>query len=85
MFKMVNGVEVALTEEEILEAELREQDHVDRLAIEGEEAYKLHRETEYPSIKDLVVALIEKEEGRPEVLNALMLQRLQIKNKYPKP
>lgn len=46
--------------------------------------YKELREKEYPSIQDIVVALIEKEEGRPEALEALKTLRAAIKIKYPK-
>lgn len=47
--------------------------------------YKDLRKAEYPSLEDMIVALIEKEEGRPEALNALMELRLQVKLQYPKP
>lgn len=48
-------------------------------------AYKKLREREYPSIQDITVALIEKEEGKPEALEALKTLRASIKIKYPKP
>jgi hypothetical protein len=83
--KMVDGVLVPLTEEEVLEFLQREADHEVEQAAAALMQYKELRKREYPSLDDLVVAIIEKEEGRPEALNALMLQRLQIKNKYPKP
>lgn len=47
--------------------------------------YINNRRREYPSLDELIIALLEKEEGRPEALNAYMLKRAQIKNKYPKP
>ena len=50
-----------------------------------ENEYKELRKREYPTINQLVVALIEKEEGRPEALNELKIKRKQIKEKYPKP
>ncbi len=85
MYKLVNGVEVALSEQEILEFQEREAAH----ALKQQEyllvKYKDLRKSEYPTVDELLVALIEKEEGRPEALNALMVQRLQVKSKYPKP
>ena len=85
LFKMVNGENVPLNEEEILKFEAMEQEHLilqqQLLLVE----YKEKRRKEYPPLDDIIVALVEKEEGRTEALNALMLQRLQVKNKYPKP
>lgn len=43
------------------------------------------RAREYPPIDECVVALLEREEGRPEALAALMLEREAVKRKYPKP
>ena len=43
------------------------------------------RAREYPPIDACVVALLEREEGRPEALAALMLEREAVKRKYPKP
>jgi hypothetical protein len=48
------------------------------------EEYRELRRREYPSLDDMLVALIEKEEGRPEALSALMAERALVKTKYPK-
>lgn len=85
MFKMVNGVETALTEEEILEFQQREEAHRVKMEQQALVQYQEDRKLEYPSLDAMLVALIEKEEGRPDSLNALMEQRAAIKLKYPKP
>lgn len=85
MFKIVNGIEIPLNEDEILEFEKREAEHAQKIEYFLSIAYQGRRREEYPSVDELVVALIEREEGRPEALNALMLRRQQIKNKHPKP
>lgn len=53
------------------------------LALQSEE-YKDLRADEYPTIAELVVALIEDKEGRPQSLNNLLAIRAAIKAKYPK-
>ena len=44
----------------------------------------LNRVGAIPATQEGARALLEKEEGRPEVLNELMVKRMQVKNKYPK-
>ena len=85
MFKMVNGIEVPLSEEEVVEFNKREQEHLIRMEELEKTKYQENRRREYPSIDALLVALVEKEEGRPEALAALMELRAEVKAKYPKP
>lgn len=85
MFKLVNGVEVLLSQEEIDEIVAREAIHEQKVAADSLVIYKLLRQKEYPSLNELLVAMIEKEEGRPQALEALMIVREQVKLKYPKP
>jgi len=86
MHKLVNGIEVPLTQEEILEFEAREVAHKVSLAAYELVKYKDQRAAEYPSINDMVVSLVEKYgEGRSEAFDALMAKRAAIKIKYPKP
>jgi len=42
------------------------------------------RKKEYPEINDVIEALLEVHEGRPEKLTEIMLKREAIKIKYPK-
>lgn len=84
MFKLVDGIEVPLTEGEIAEMEQREAAHLQKMAELEAVKYQELRRQEYPSLDEMLVALLEKEEGRPEVFNELMVKRTQIKNKYPK-
>ncbi len=85
MFKIVNGVEVPLTEAEIADFNERERAHADALEAYELVKYKELRKAEYPTLEDMLVAMVEKEEGRPEALAELMAKRQQIKTKYPKP
>ena len=86
MHKLVNGIEVPLTQKEIEEHEAREKAHAEQLKAYALIQYRDLREMEYPKISDMVVALIEKiGENRSEMFDALMLQRAAIKLKYPKP
>jgi len=45
---------------------------------------KEKRKKEYPEINDVIEALLEVHEGRPEKLTEIMLKRAAIKIKYPK-
>ncbi len=86
MHKLVNGIEVPLTEKEILDFEARQIEHETKLAAYEKVKYKDQRAAEYPSINDMVVAIIEKYgEGRAEAFDTLMAQRAATKLKYPKP
>ena len=46
--------------------------------------YEDHRRAEYPSIKDITVALAEKEEGDSTMWDEVTAKRQAIKLKYPK-
>ena len=86
MHKLVNGIEVPLTQEEIAEFEAREVKHLESLAAYELVKYRDQRAAEYPAINDVVVALVEKYgEARSESFDALMAKRSAIKLKYPKP
>jgi hypothetical protein len=85
MFKIVDGVDVPLTEEEIAEFEERTRVFEEEKEAYKKTEYKYKRAREYPKLDDMLVALIEKEEGRPEALNELMARRQMIKSKHPKP
>ena len=85
MHKLVNGVEVPLTEQEILEYQEREEEHNRQQLLYSMIQYQDDRKREYPPLEEMLVALIEKEEGRPASLNLLMSERQRIKAKYPKP
>jgi len=86
MHKLVNGIEVPLTEQEILEFNQRQVEHLSSLAAYELVKYRDQRAAEYPAINDMVVALIEKYgEARSESFDALMTKRAAIKLKYPKP
>ncbi len=47
--------------------------------------YKRQRLVEYPSELDIIEALMEAQEGRPEKLEEIKAKRLEVKTKYPKP
>jgi hypothetical protein len=47
--------------------------------------YKENRQKEYPSWEQVIEALIENMEGRPEKLAQVKQQRAEIRAKYPKP
>lgn len=86
MYKIVNGEQVSLTTEEVAEFVTREQEYANEVIQAQAVQYKVLRKNEYPSLEDMLVALIEKEEeGRPDSLNLLMAERQRIKAKYPKP
>ena len=84
LHKLVDGVQVPLTPEEIEEFNERERLHAIRTAEAAAKAYIRLRAENYPTIEELVVALVEKEEGRPEMLTALLAQRQRVKLLFPK-
>jgi hypothetical protein len=43
------------------------------------------RKREYPSVESVIEALMEEVEGRPEKLTEILMDRAEIKLKYPKP
>jgi hypothetical protein len=47
--------------------------------------YKDKRRREYPKVEDVIEAIFEFDEGRPEKYEAMQIKRAEIKKKYPKP
>lgn len=79
MKKLVNGVEVELTQAEILEVQAREQAHLERMAEEDKMAYARLRANEYPSVEDQLDIIYHAGlEGWGAMIQS-------IKDKYPKP
>jgi hypothetical protein len=46
--------------------------------------YQHDRRAEYPSLRDLTVALMEDKEGNSDMLDDIKAKRQAIKEKYPK-
>jgi hypothetical protein len=46
--------------------------------------YKEDRQKEYPDMNEVIEAMIENLEGRPQKLNAIKEQRAYVRKKYPK-
>lgn len=57
----------------------------DRQAAKDANAWLEGRLREYPSLQDIMEALVEDAEGRPEKLAEISAARAQVKIKYPKP
>jgi len=82
--KLIDGVRVDLTAEEI--AELNARDEIenkkitDAKAIYDAEQWKRNRISEYPSVQDCVHALLD----GGDTLTDLQALRTATKNKYPK-
>jgi len=84
--KIVNGLAVKLTSAELSEVEAREAEWDAHLAEEAKTQYQRDRQTEYPSIDELIVALWEGVvEERMASVTALEGLRQAVKTKYPKP
>jgi len=83
-YKTVNGELVELTADEVANELAKVQIHEQQRAIEEKIRYQSDRRKEYPSIEDVVVALIENQEGDPAALNKVKALRAQVKAKYPK-
>jgi len=80
MKKSINGVIVDLTAEEVE----RRQIEVDKFNEERKE-YSLNRQSEYPPLNDLIVALWEGVvEERMASVTELEIKRQAVKDKYPK-
>lgn len=43
------------------------------------------RKSEFPSLEEMIEALVEEAEGNPEKLTELLMVREEIRNKYPDP
>ena len=79
--KLVNGVEVELTTEEV-EATLNTWAENERARQLDEEAngWKVNRQAEYPSLQDCIHALLD----GGDTLTDLQAARQAVKDKYPK-
>lgn len=74
--KLVNGVPVKLTKQEILEHEQREKEHLEKLSRKPD--YKTLRKQAYPSIEDQLDILYHK--GLPELKKVIK----EVKDRFPK-
>ena len=85
-YKFIDGNVIELTPSEILEVEAREAEWDAHLAEEAKTQYQRDRQSEYPSIDELVVALWEGVvEERMASVTALEGLRQAVKTKHPKP
>jgi hypothetical protein len=50
----------------------------------SEKEYQVQRREAYPLFEEIVVALAEKEEGRPAMWEDMMAKRAIVRNTYPK-
>lgn len=85
LHKLVNGIKVPLTEEEIKEFQDREEAGRALKQEEEKVKYRELRKVEYPTIEEVIIALVEKESGRPEALEDIIAKRNEVKEKFPKP
>jgi len=90
MYKLVDGVEVALTQEEVDNFLAMEAEHLLLKQRQEPELYKSQRADDYHgdgiTIDAMVVAIWERIiEGRPENSDALQVKRLAVKARIPKP
>lgn len=86
VYKLVNNVEVELTQEEIDLYAQSEIENDARIASDLILEYQVKRSSEYPSLDDLITALWEKVvDGDTTSADSLKLMRDNIKTKYPKP
>ncbi len=84
-YKIVDGLPIELTGNELSEIEAREAEWNAHLAEEAKTQYQRDRQAEYPSIDQLVVALWEGVvEERMAAVTALEGLRQAVKIKYPK-
>lgn len=79
MKKLVNGIEVDLTQAEIEEMQLRESKHQEYLIKKAATQYQRDRAIEYPSIADQLDIIYH------SGVDAWKAQIATIKAKYPKP
>jgi len=83
--KIVDGVEVKLTDDELSKIETAEAEWDAHLAEEAKTQYQRDRQAEYPSIDELIVALWEGVvEERMASVTKLEGLRQAVKTKYPK-
>jgi len=76
--KWLDSAQQKPTEEEI-------NNEIARLVQAREDnSYRNKRKKEYPPLEDVIVALAEREEGRPEMWESVAALRESVRNKYPK-
>ena len=80
MKKIVNGIEIQLTEQEISDLQNQEQAWLKKKAEYDAEEWKRNRQSEYPSIDDCIHALLD----GGDTLTELQAKRTATKTKYPK-
>ena len=85
LFKLVDGISVPLSDQEIQEFEAFEAEHTFVKEALARTEYQRLRAEAYPPINDLVVALMEDREGRPEMLAEIRSLRAEVKARFPKP
>ena len=79
MKKIVNGIEVSLTKNDILEIEIKELEYLEEKKLLEKTKYKRDRAKEYPPIEDQLDIIYH------EGIDAWKLKIKTIKDKYPKP
>lgn len=85
-YHMVDGKQVAPSEEEIADMAQRAKDHAAQVEADKATEYQRLRAAEYPPIEEVVVALREYlGENRPEALQTIEVKVQAVKAKYPKP
>lgn len=85
-YSLVDGKQVAPTEDEIADFIQRAKDHAAQMEADKATEYQRLRAAEYPSIEEVVVALREAVgENRPQALQLVMAKVFEVKAKYPKP
>lgn len=85
-FKNVDGQQIPMTEDEILEFQQREADDLSRKAQELADQYKRDRARAYPSIQDQLDLLWHAiDKGTLDKTSDFYLQLKAVKDSYPKP
>jgi len=80
MKKIVNGIEIQLTEQEISDLQNQEQAWLKKKAEYDAEEWKRNRQAEYPTLQDCIHALLD----GGDTLTELQAKRTATKTKYPK-
>jgi hypothetical protein len=84
MKKMVNGVIVDMTPEEIAEKEQQEREWAIYKAEYDAKAYQRSRAAEYPSLADFADAYYWAQNGDDTKMTAYIEKCAEVKTKYPK-
>ena len=82
LYKMVDGVQVELTPEEVAECEARDAAWVDEQAELAKSEYKRARAAEYPPMADYLDGIVKGDQAQ---VQAYIDACLAVKEKYPKP